>query len=63
MYLVHLNMLEFCNSTCVVPIGKALHVVDIDGGTVKASAVLVQSLCSITEGSADRDSAISLPDI
>jgi hypothetical protein len=54
---------EFCNSACVVPIGKALHVCNIDGITVKGSTVLVKSLCSIKEGTVDRDSTIFVPDI
>ena len=54
-------MFEFCNSACIVLIGKALHVCNIDGITVKGSTVLVKSLCNIKEGTVDRDSTIFVP--
>jgi hypothetical protein len=56
-------MLEFCNSACVVPIGEALHVFNIGGITVKALTILVESLCGIKEGGADRDSTMFVLDI
>jgi len=57
-YLVHLNMLEFFNSACVGPIHRALRVLNSDGITVNASTILVKSLCSIKEGTVDRDSTV-----
>jgi hypothetical protein len=62
-YLVHLNILEFCNSACVVPIGKTLHVFYNDDITVKVSTIQVKSLCGTEEGTVDRDSAIFVPNI
>jgi hypothetical protein len=62
-YLVHLNTLQYCNIACVTPIGKALHVSSNVGITMKASTVLVKSLCGIKEGSVDTDSSILVQDI
>jgi hypothetical protein len=60
--LVHLIMLEYCNSECAVAIGKALRVVNNGGSTVKTSTVLEKSLCGITEGSVDTKSTIFVQD-
>jgi hypothetical protein len=62
-YLVHLIVLEYCNSECVVALGKALRVVNSGGITVKASTILVKSLCGITEGIVDTKSTIFVQDI
>ena len=62
-YLVHLNVLEFCNNAYVLLIGKALHVFNNDDVTVRALTILVKSLCGVKEGSVDRDSTIFVPDI
>jgi hypothetical protein len=55
-------LLEYCNSECVVAIGKALLAVNNGGITVKASTILVKSLCGITEGSVDTKSTIFVQD-
>jgi len=55
--------LKFYKSASVVPIGRALHFLNIDGIAVKALTVLVKSLCSIKEGGVDIDSTIFVPDI
>ena len=55
---IQLSVLKFCNSACVVPIGRALHSLNIDGITVKALTIQVKSLCSIKEGSVDGDSCL-----
>jgi hypothetical protein len=57
-------MLEYCNSACVVFIGKALCVVSNGGIMVKDSTILVKSLCSVKEGGGvDTNGTVCVHDI
>ena len=54
---------KFCRSASVVTIGGALHILNIDGITVKALTFLVKSLSSVEVDSVDRDSTIFVLDV